>query len=301
MTTPHPNTPITGTPHVAGISDPLSRPPQFHVRPPVLNHPYSVTPPPRLPSHSSAVAYRALTGSPQPSSLQLPHPPYLNDEKGASSAGGTTPTSSGGSNSSSSIISRSISDSTLRRAALHLNLNNHQQSVLPSFTSLQQFKVGLCLFIAWITLHQMSLIESRYTRVVCLKLALQNMTDLWSVWLRASLLYFNNFYRKSSRYRHEEPHRVALLPEVIASPWSCKHRPSCPDVIRPVRTSCLHWIRPRCRPINLPWPMWRRPMGGDGPSPAYPHPDMEPHPEVPMSLWVPKDPLLHTRLLELGN
>ena len=35
-------------------------------------------------------------------------------------------------------MSRSISDSTLRRAALHLNLN---QSVLPSFTSLQQFKV----------------------------------------------------------------------------------------------------------------------------------------------------------------
>jgi hypothetical protein len=35
-------------------------------------------------------------------------------------------------------MSRSISDSTLRRAALHLNLN---QSVLPSFTSIQQFKV----------------------------------------------------------------------------------------------------------------------------------------------------------------
>jgi hypothetical protein len=35
-------------------------------------------------------------------------------------------------------MSRSISDSTLRRAALHLNLS---QSVLPSFTSLQQFKV----------------------------------------------------------------------------------------------------------------------------------------------------------------
>jgi hypothetical protein len=41
--------------------------------------------------------------------------------------------------SSGGAISRSISDSTLRRAALHLNLNN--QSVLPSFTSLQQFKV----------------------------------------------------------------------------------------------------------------------------------------------------------------
>ena len=40
-------------------------------------------------------------------------------------------------------MSRSISDSTLRRAALHLNLN---QSVLPSFTSLQQFKVPLSTF-----------------------------------------------------------------------------------------------------------------------------------------------------------
>jgi len=39
-------------------------------------------------------------------------------------------------------MSRSISDSTLRRAALHLNLN---QSVLPSFTSLQQFKKELSL------------------------------------------------------------------------------------------------------------------------------------------------------------
>ena len=55
-------------------------------------------------------------------------------------------------------MSRSISDSTLRRAALHLNLQHSQQqqqmlqnqqlqqqqqpqSLLPSFTSLQQFKV----------------------------------------------------------------------------------------------------------------------------------------------------------------
>lgn len=37
-------------------------------------------------------------------------------------------------------MSRSISDSTLRRAALHLNLT---QSVLPSFTSIQQFKVSI--------------------------------------------------------------------------------------------------------------------------------------------------------------
>ena len=45
------------------------------------------------------------------------------------------------SNGNKQGMSRSISDSTLRRAALHLNLN---QSVLPSFTSLQQFKVWSC-------------------------------------------------------------------------------------------------------------------------------------------------------------
>ena len=46
-------------------------------------------------------------------------------------------------------MSRSISDSTLRRAALHLNLN---QSVLPSFTSLQQFKVPLSTFWYMLTI-----------------------------------------------------------------------------------------------------------------------------------------------------
>ena len=35
-------------------------------------------------------------------------------------------------------MSRSVSDTTLRKHALHLNLN---QSVLPSFTPLHQFKV----------------------------------------------------------------------------------------------------------------------------------------------------------------
>ena len=37
-------------------------------------------------------------------------------------------------------MSRSVSDTTLRKHALHLNLN---QSVLPSFTPLHQFKVVL--------------------------------------------------------------------------------------------------------------------------------------------------------------
>lgn len=44
----------------------------------------------------------------------------------------------GSSESDSEKLSRSISDSTLRRAALSLNLS---QAVLPSFTSIQQFKV----------------------------------------------------------------------------------------------------------------------------------------------------------------
>ena len=74
-------------------------------------------------------------GPPPPtptSPLPPPHMPTVDklalppdQRKGMSAAG------SGG-------MSRSISDTTLRRAALHLNLS---QSVLPSFTSLQQFKV----------------------------------------------------------------------------------------------------------------------------------------------------------------
>ena len=40
-------------------------------------------------------------------------------------------------------MSRSVSDTTLRKHALHLNLN---QSVLPSFTPLHQFKVVLLRF-----------------------------------------------------------------------------------------------------------------------------------------------------------
>jgi hypothetical protein len=40
-------------------------------------------------------------------------------------------------------MARSSSDTTLRKAALHLNLS---QSVLPSFTSLQQFKVMYTMY-----------------------------------------------------------------------------------------------------------------------------------------------------------
>eukprot|EP00095_Tigriopus_kingsejongensis_P010940 maker-scaffold234_size243041-snap-gene-1.26 protein:Tk10940 transcript:maker-scaffold234_size243041-snap-gene-1.26-mRNA-1 annotation:"microtubule-associated serine threonine-protein kinase" len=128
MRTPPPNTPTSGTPQ--STLDALNRPPVFNIRPPVLSHPYSVTPPPRLPSYPMG-GLRPLLASPQPQSLQLPHPSYAAEEKAATAAMGH--------------ISRSISDSTLRRAALHLNLNNHQQSVLPSFTSLQQFKKELSL------------------------------------------------------------------------------------------------------------------------------------------------------------
>jgi microtubule-associated serine/threonine kinase len=69
--------------------------------------PTSPLPPPQLPSDKLAV------------------PPDQRKVSGASGGGG---------------MSRSISDTTLRRAALHLNLS---QSVLPSFTSLQQFKKEL--------------------------------------------------------------------------------------------------------------------------------------------------------------
>ncbi len=90
----------------------------------------------------------------QPHSLQLPatssssfgdggHPVSAPVVPGAAGGvekplGKSVASLSSGSGSSANM-SRSISDSTLRRAALHLNLSS--QSVLPSFTSLQQFKV----------------------------------------------------------------------------------------------------------------------------------------------------------------
>ena len=46
----------------------------------------------------------------------------------------------GGGGGQESRMSRSVSDSTLRRHALHLNLTS-ASSVLPSFTPLHQFKV----------------------------------------------------------------------------------------------------------------------------------------------------------------
>ena len=48
------------------------------------------------------------------------------------------PPPAGGQPAASKGMSRSVSDTTLRKHALHLNLN---QSVLPSFTPLHQFKV----------------------------------------------------------------------------------------------------------------------------------------------------------------
>ena len=46
----------------------------------------------------------------------------------------------GGGGGTETRMSRSVSDSTLRRHALHLNLTS-ASSVLPSFTPLHQFKV----------------------------------------------------------------------------------------------------------------------------------------------------------------
>jgi hypothetical protein len=81
---------------------------------------------PMPPPSSGQSSLPASTGSSNSGSLS-----GSLDQDGASAAGGAI-------NSNKHGMSRSISDSTLRRAALHLNLN---QSVLPSFTSLQQFKV----------------------------------------------------------------------------------------------------------------------------------------------------------------
>ena len=77
------------------------------------------------------------------------HPRLQALQAGSSSLNTSLPVTSSSTEESNSNksggMSRSISDSTLRRAALHLNLN--QNSVLPSFTSLQQFKVNSLISI----------------------------------------------------------------------------------------------------------------------------------------------------------
>ena len=104
--------------HHGGISGKCSSPNALHhlhhlgIRP--LPSPSTPQPPPATP-----------TTAQQPQSLQLQQQQQQLVDGGDQSQ-------------SDKAMSRSISDSTLRRAALHLNLN---QSVLPSFTSLQQFKV----------------------------------------------------------------------------------------------------------------------------------------------------------------
>ncbi len=123
---PHPNTPTAVTPTPGGGDDEdhggehrdafRSLPPQPLGRP--------------MPLMAQHLQLR-----PQPQSLQL----EMEQQQSSGEhykAKGQLPTAT--STSSAGGISRSISDSTLRRAALHLNLS---QSVLPSFTSLQQFKV----------------------------------------------------------------------------------------------------------------------------------------------------------------
>ena len=98
----------------------------------VLNNPFPF--PPSASASPSSLPPTTVSPSggqqQQPASLQ----PDLSDSSGHLRK------SSAAAAAAANAMSRSISDSTLRqkRAALHLNLN---QSVLPSFTSLQQFKV----------------------------------------------------------------------------------------------------------------------------------------------------------------
>ena len=114
---------------------------------PVLHH-FSFTPPNGAKTSSDSFLFPTHGGRPlpspqtptQPQSLQLmPTTTTQRDDNGkggkAGSAAVAVATVSGN-------MPRSISDSTLRRAALHLNLN---QAVLPSFTSLQQFKVAISI------------------------------------------------------------------------------------------------------------------------------------------------------------
>ncbi len=129
----------------------------YHRPVPVLHH-FSLTPPPKSSSGSGGQSKGAFTHhlhhlhhggcrplpSPQtpvqPQSLQLMPSQYQQQADAATESS----KSSASGEAASNAMSRSISDSTLRRAALHLNLN---QSVLPSFTSLQQFKVDIGISI----------------------------------------------------------------------------------------------------------------------------------------------------------
>jgi hypothetical protein len=93
--------------------------------------------------HPRLQALQATSSMPPPSSGQSSLPASTGSSNSGSLSGsldqdGASAAAGGAINSNKHGMSRSISDSTLRRAALHLNLN---QSVLPSFTSLQQFKV----------------------------------------------------------------------------------------------------------------------------------------------------------------
>ena len=85
--------------------------------------------------HGQHPRLTALQASSGQCSLPVVSTPTSGDPTGSGSTPGVDLNSNNGGKTG---MSRSISDSTLRRAALHLNLN---QSVLPSFTSLQQFKV----------------------------------------------------------------------------------------------------------------------------------------------------------------
>lgn len=119
----------------------------LYLRPvPVLHH-FSLAPPPKGHPYKGAFHHLQINsslsggGRPMPSPVQTPtsQPQSLQLVPGGGEGEDGAAAKNGSADQSSNAMSRSISDSTLRRAALHLNLNN--QSVLPSFTSLQQFKV----------------------------------------------------------------------------------------------------------------------------------------------------------------
>ena len=133
--THHINTLISHPRLQAVLSNPSSTPSSSGASSPALSiQPSSL--PPQLniqgyPCHSPHCHHHL--NSPISSGSNCSSPSFistLNPEDAASGNNGAVDSRKG--------MSRSISDSTLRRAALHLNLN---QSVLPSFTSLQQFKV----------------------------------------------------------------------------------------------------------------------------------------------------------------
>lgn len=135
----HHTSPIISHPRLqAVLSNPSSTPSSSGASSPALGmQPSSLPPQLNIPGHLSHSQHCHHLNSPM-SSSNCSSPSFMSATASDDPSSGSSSSTTQQIGDSRKGMSRSISDSTLRRAALHLNLN---QSVLPSFTSLQQFKV----------------------------------------------------------------------------------------------------------------------------------------------------------------